>query len=129
MAQGSRPDRVGEEIRHELGQLLTREVQDPGIGFVTLTRVRVSADLQLARVYYTQLGDDDARRDTRRALTRATPFLRRQLGRRVRLRRVPVLEFHFDESVEQQERIERILIDLEKEREAAGPPDTEEPDE
>jgi len=126
MAQGSRPDRVGEEIRQALGQMLAREVQDPGIGFVTLTRVRVSPDLQMARVFYTQLGDDDQRRDTRRALTRAMPFLRRQLGRRVRLRRVPVLEFFFDETVEHQERIERILIDLAAERTTSGEGESDE---
>lgn len=120
MAQGSRPDRVGEQIRQTLGELLTREVHDPGIGFVTVTRVKVSPDLQLARVYYTQLGDEAARQATRRALDRALPFLRRQVGRQVRLRRVPELVFHFDESVENQERIERILIDLDEERRARG---------
>jgi ribosome-binding factor A len=116
MAQGSRPDRVAEEIRQEIGQLLTREVQDPGVGFITITRVKVSPDLQLARVYYTQIGDDKARNNTVKALARATPFLRRQIGSRLRLRRVPELVFHFDESVENQERIERILLELEAER-------------
>ena len=116
MAQGSRPDRVGEEIRHEIGRLLGREVHDPAIGFVTITRVKVSPDLQLARVFYTQLGDDKARQETGRALERATPFLRRHLGARLRLRRVPELRFQFDQSVEHQDRIEKILIDLAEER-------------
>jgi ribosome-binding factor A len=62
------------------------------------------------------MGDDRQRRETARALARATPFLRRPLGQRVRLRRVPELQFHFDESVENQARIERILIDLAEER-------------
>jgi len=118
MGQGSRPERVGEEIRQELSQVLARDVHDPGVGFVTLTRVKVSPDLQLARVYYTQIGDDRQRRETARALERARPFLRRQLGQRMRLRRVPDVQFHFDESVENQERIERILLDLEAERRA-----------
>ena len=117
MAQGSRPERVGEQIRQEISELLLSEVHDPGIGLVTLTRVKVSPDLQLVRVYYTQLGDEKARTATRRALERATPFLRRQLGSRIRLRRVPELRFEFDESVEHQERIERILLDLKAERE------------
>lgn len=116
MAQGARPERVGEEIRQELGVILAREVHDPGIGFVTLTRVKVSPDLQLVRVYYTLMGDDREKRDTQRALERATPFLRRQIGARIRLRRVPELRFQFDESVEHQERIERILLDLAEER-------------
>jgi ribosome-binding factor A len=128
MAQGQRPARVGEEIRHELATMLARDVQDPGIGFVTLTRVTVSPDLQLARVYYTQMGDERQRKDTKRALERATPFLRRGIGARLRLRRVPELMFHFDESIEKHDRIEKILIDLKEERaarEALSPPDSE----
>jgi ribosome-binding factor A len=87
-------------------------VHDPGIGFITLTRVQVTPDLQLARVYYTTMGDQSARRDTAKALQRATPFLRRQVGGRLQLRRVPELEFRFDESVAHQDRIEQILRDL-----------------
>ena len=117
MPQGSRPDRVAEQIRQEISQLLLSDVHDPGIGLVTLTRVKVSPDLQLVRVFYTQMGDEKARAATRRALERATPFLRRQLGSRIRLRRVPELRFEFDASVENQERIERILLDLQAERE------------
>ena len=80
MSQGSRPDRVADQIRSELALLLSREVHDPGIGFVTLTRVQVSPDLQQARVLYTALGDDKARTTSARALERAVPFLRRQIG-------------------------------------------------
>ncbi|HET7217675.1 MAG TPA: 30S ribosome-binding factor RbfA [Vicinamibacterales bacterium] len=117
-----RPTRLGDQIREEIAELLAREVHDPGIGFLTITRVTVTSDLQLARVYYTALGDDKARRDSARALERAAPFLRRQLGRRLRLRRVPELHFHFDESIERQDRIERILQEIQAERDehAAG---------
>ena len=111
----SRPDRVGEAIRDELSLALAREVHDPGIGFITLTRVKVSPDLQAARVYYTTLGDDKAQRETAKALKRAAPFLRRQLGQRIRLRRVPELEFFYDESIAQGDRIEQILQDLKAE--------------
>lgn len=114
MAQGPRPARIAEEIRIELSQLLMRAVKDPGVGFITLTEVKVTPDLQIARVYYTTLGDDKARRETRRALERATPFLRRQVGQRLQLRRVPELEFFFDESVERGDRIERIIRELHK---------------
>ena len=113
MAQGHRPDRVGDQIRQELSELLSRgAVHDPGIGFITLTRVKVSPDLQQARVYYTTMGDPKARRETEKALLRATPFFRRQVGNRLQLRRVPELEFRFDESVAHQDRIEQILRDL-----------------
>jgi ribosome-binding factor A len=111
-----RPDRVGDQIRQELSELLSRgAVHDPGIGFITLTRVKVSPDLQLARVYYTTLGDPKARRETEKALERATPFFRRQVGSRLQLRRVPELQFHFDESVAHQDRVEQILRDLHEE--------------
>lgn len=113
MAPGYRPDRVGDQIRQELSEMLTRgDIHDPGIGFITLTRVTVSPDLQLARIYYTSLGDEKARRETSRALDRATPYMRRQVGGRLRLRRVPEFEFRFDQSIEHQDRIERIIRDL-----------------
>ena len=111
-----RPTRVGEQIREDLTELLVREVHDPGIGFLTITRVQVTADLQNARVYYTTLGDAPARKQTSRALDRATPFLRRQLGRRLRLKRVPEIQFHFDENIERLDRVERILQELKSER-------------
>jgi ribosome-binding factor A len=122
MAQGYRPNRVADQIRQELSELLTRgDVHDPGIGFITLTRVQVSPDLQMARVFYTTLGDAKARQETARALERATPFFRRQVGSRMRLRRVPEFEFRFDESVAHQDRIEQILRDLhEEERQRRG---------
>jgi ribosome-binding factor A len=117
----SRPERVGDQIRVEITELLAREVHDPGIGFLTVTRVTLTSDLQLARIYYTTLGDEKARRESARALERASPFLRRQIGKRVRLKRVPELQFFFDGSVERQDRIERIIMDLQEER-AARPP-------
>ena len=116
MAPGYRPDRVGDQIRQDLSEMLTRgDVRDPGIGFITLTRVKVSRDLQVARVFYTTLGDPKARGETAIALERATPFLRRQIGNRLRLRRVPEIEFRFDETIQHQDRIEQILRNLREE--------------
>jgi ribosome-binding factor A len=112
MSQGSRPHRVADQIRSELALLLSREVHDPGIGFVTLTRVQVTPDLQQARVFYTALGDEKARRESGRALGRAAPFLRRQLGSRLRLKRAPELTFVYDDSIAGQDRIEQILSEL-----------------
>ncbi len=116
MSHASRPSRVGDQIRAELADLLAREVHDPGVGFLTITRVGVTSDLQQARVYYTTLGDEKARRETVRALERASPFLRRHVGQRLRLKRVPELIFFFDESIEKGDRIERILRDINAER-------------
>ena len=123
MAQGSRPERVGEQIRQELSQILSQQLHDPGVGFLTLSRVKVTADLQLARVLYTVIGDEKQRKETQKALERAIPFLRRQIASRMRLRRVPELQFFYDQSVEHQDRIEQILIDLKREREENPLPD------
>lgn len=117
----SRTERVGEQLRNDIAELLVSTVRDPGIGFITITRVSVTGDLQQARVYYTTMGDDRARRETQRGLERASPMIRRHLGQRLRLRRVPELRFFFDESVGRQDRIEQILGELEKERAARGP--------
>ena len=105
--------------------MIAREVHDPGVGFVTLTRVAVTPDLQLARVYYTSLGDEKAQRETAKALQRATPFLRRQIGSRIRLRRVPELTFFYDESIAHTDRIEQILQDLKSEAAARPAPDSD----
>ncbi len=116
MSQGSRPDRVADQLRSELATLLARDVHDPGIGFVTLTRVQVSPDLQIARVFYTALGDDKTRAASRKALERAAPFLRRQIGARLRLKRTPELTFVYDDSIAGQDRIEQILNELNETR-------------
>ena len=121
--QGSRPARIGDQIREELSLLLQREVKDPVVGFVTLTFVKVSADLQVARVYYTVLGDDKAKRESKRALERATPFLRRQISQRLRLRRSPELAFQYDESIERAERIETLIQEIHPAQRPATPDD------
>jgi len=111
--------------------LLAREVHDPGIGFVTITRVQVSADLQVARIFYTVLGDDKSRAGSAKALERAVPFLRRQIGARLRLKRVPDLKFQYDEAVAGQDRIEQLLNEIHAASDA-GPvrqePDTDDSD-
>ena len=108
----SRPARVGDQVREELGALLQRAVRDPTVQLVTVTHVRMSRDLQHARVYYTSLGDTTTRKDTARGLRRAAPFLRAQLGRRLRMRRVPELTFAYDESIERESRIAQVLEEL-----------------
>jgi len=135
MSQGSRSARVADQIRSELAMMLARELHDPGIGFVTITRVQVSPDLQHARVYYTALGDDRARQNSDRALHRAIPFLRRQIGSRLRLKRVAELEFIYDQSIAGQDRIEQLLNEIRTHDPAApdraaasGSPDTDHDD-
>jgi ribosome-binding factor A len=112
---------VADQIRGELAMLLAREVRDPGVGFVTLTRVHVSADLQFARVSYTVLGDPKARASSAKALERAAPFLRRQIGARLRLRRAPDLKFVYDDSIAGQDRIEQLLSQIHADQRGTEP--------
>jgi ribosome-binding factor A len=116
MPQGARTDRVGQEFREILAEEVQR-LKDPRVGFVTITGVRVSADLRHAWVSYTSLGGERERAATRAALRSATPHLRHELGRQVRLKVVPELRFEEDGTIEAGERIDRILAGLERERE------------
>ena len=120
MGQGSRPDRVADQIRAEVSSMIARDLHDPGLGFLTITRVQVSPDLHHARVYYTAMGDKTARANSGKALERASSFMRRQLGQRLRLRRAPELAFVFDESIAHQDRIAQLLNEL-----GESPPDAE----
>lgn len=119
MPHGSRTERVAEEFREILAEEVQR-LKDPRVGFVTVTGVDVSSDLRHARVYYTAMGDDRARAGTRAALRSATKHLRYELGRQVRLKVTPELEFREDHSAEQGARIEAIIEELHREE---GPAD------
>jgi len=100
--------------------MIARDLHDPGVGFVTITRVQVSPDLQHARVYYTSLGDDAARKNTARALDRAAGFMRRQIGKRLRLRHAPEIQFEFDASIGHQDRVQQLLNEIADERAKAS---------
>ena len=118
MAFSHRVERIAAQIREELSQMISTEVRDPGVGLVTVTRVKVTADLSLARVYWTVLGETKDRKETAKALNRTVPYLRHLLSQRLTLRRAPEIKFQYDESVAAQDRIERIIQDLHSEREA-----------
>jgi ribosome-binding factor A len=103
-----RTDRVAEEFREILAEELQR-LKDPRIGFVTVTGVDVTPDLRRAVVFYTVFGDDRQERATAAGLRSAVPHLRRSLGRQVRLKVVPELEFRVDPSLAQGRRIDELL--------------------
>ena len=115
MAHSTRMERVAERVRIELSTLLTRTVRDPAVSGITITHVSMTADLQLARVYYTVLDGGD-RRDTARGLRRAKTYLRRLIGQRLQLRQVPELRSMRDEHLEQQDRLATIFAEIENER-------------
>ena len=115
MAQGSRPDRIGDLIRGELSVQLTRHVRDPGVRHITITMVRMSKDLRQARVLYTSQDPPSERLETTRALRRVRPFLKRQLGLQLQLRHVPELRFEYDDSAERQDRMARLFDQIAQE--------------
>lgn len=108
-----RTDRVDELLRQEIGAILAREVADPRIGFATVTDVETTADLQHAKVWVSVIGDAAERRATLAALDRAMGFVRRELGVRLRLRRIPALHVELDASMEHGTRVLQILDELE----------------
>jgi ribosome-binding factor A len=125
MALSHRTERVAEQIREEVSQILSTEVADPGIGLVTVSRVKVTPDLSLARIYWTIIGDDAERRKTQKALGRAAAYVRHLLSTRMSLRRSPEVQFIYDRSVAAQERVEEILQQIKQEESTrdAGAPD------
>ena len=112
-----RTGRVSEQVKKELSLILQSELKDPRIGFTTVTGVEVTNDLSLARVYLSVLGDDRQKEETLKALAKAKGFLRSELGRRMRLRHTPELEFKFDASIDYGSRIEALLKKLNTEAE------------
>jgi ribosome-binding factor A len=115
MPLSHRVERIAEQIREEVSQILSSEVSDPGVGLITVTRVKVTPDLSLARVYWTSMGDAAQRKQTAKALSRAASFVRYLLSSRLTLRRSPEVQFLFDQSVAAQDRIEQILQELKRE--------------
>ncbi len=107
--QYQRRDRVGDLIKREIAQIIQRELKDPGVGFVTITDVEVSADLKQAKVFYSVLGDEDSKRRSASALKRASGFIQNEIGGRLRLKYTPEILFQFDKSIEYGARIEELI--------------------
>ena len=115
-----RLEQVADLLRAELSDLLRRELQDPRVGFVTITGVEVSPDLRNARVHVSCYGDEQAQQESIRALRHAAGFLRRALHERGRLRTIPQLDFRLDRSMAEAEQVQRALLQLAPELEASA---------
>ena len=109
-----RADRVADLLKEEISQMLCIEVKDPHIGFITITDVEVSKDLKLAKVFYTILGDERQLGKSSDALQRVLPFIKRQLGKRLRMRYIPDILFRYDHSLDYGSKIDTILNQLKK---------------
>ena len=119
-----RTARLDELLREEISGILQREVDDPRIGFVTITDVAVTSDLRHASVWVSLIGEGKARRDQLRALSGAMPFVRRRLGK-LRLKRIPELHVKEDMTAQRGTRVLRILEDLEEGRDIEPAPSGE----
>jgi ribosome-binding factor A len=109
MANKQRLRRVADQIQRELSELVRTELKDPRVGLITLTGVEVSPDLGHAKVFYTTLGDAQARSQSAEGLSRAAGFLRLLLGRRLKVHNTPELHFLFDESVERGVQLSQLI--------------------
>ena len=105
-------DRMAERIRGVLSELLLREVADPRLQGVTVTEVQLDPELMFAKIFVNALGDEARQDDVMTGLARATGFLRRELGQRVRLRNTPELHFYWDASLEAGERLNQLISSL-----------------
>lgn len=116
-----RTDRIDEQLRQEIGAILAKDISDPRIGFATITDVETVPDLSHAKIWVSVIGQPEERRATARALRHALPFIRRQLGTRLHLRRIPELHLELDETAERGTRVLKLLEELEAGRTPEGP--------
>ena len=110
-----RANRVAVQMQKELGDILTRKIKDPRVGFVTVTDVEVTGDLQQAKVFISVLGDEQEKQECLLGLAKANGFIRAEIGQRIRLRKTPEITFEIDEAFEYGNRIDTLLRDLNKE--------------
>lgn len=111
-----RIDRINNLIRQEISELLHRQVKDPRLGgFITVTSVSTSPDLKYAKVYVSQLDAQASKQDILSTLSTAAGFFRKELTRSLRLRRIPELSFHWDESIERGARILDLINQIDQE--------------
>jgi len=108
----ARADRVAGEVQRELADLLIRKLKDPRLDGVLISGVKMTADLQLANVYFSIAGDKKRRQQARQGFKSATGFIRQELGRRMELRYIPNIRFFYDTSFDYGERIENLIRKL-----------------
>jgi len=107
-----RTDRVDELLRQEIGSIVSREIADPRVGFATITKVETDRELRHAKVWVSVIGQPAERAETISALTHAMPFVRHQLGDRLRIKRIPMLHVQVDDTAERGTRILQLIDDL-----------------
>jgi ribosome-binding factor A len=117
---GRRAQRLTEEIREQVARMIASDLKDPRLGFVTVTRVEMTHDLGLARVHVGVLGSEAEREKTMKALGQASGFVRRELGKRLRIRHTPEVEFRYDKGLDATDRVAQLLDEERRRASAAG---------
>ena len=125
MPKSYRKERLNERLKELLGELILRRIKDPRIGLVTITSASVAPDLTTAKVYFSVMGDESARAETRKGLESAKGFLRKTIGRELKLRQVPDLRFVYDDSLDRAMRIERAIKEIHEGEERENSDDDE----
>ena len=118
-----RTERVDELLRQEIGSIVARDVADPRVGFVTITDIETTQDLRHAKVWVSVIGQPAERDAAVEALRHAMPFIRHELGKRLRIKRIPDLHVHLDDTAERGTRILQLLAEIE----AGATPDADVP--
>jgi ribosome-binding factor A len=108
-----RTERLGGQIRNEVARVIASELKDPRLGFITVTRVELTSDLRYARVFVGALGEEGDRGASLAVLRRAAGFVRREIGRRLRIRYAPEIDFRYDRGLEATDRVARVLSEEE----------------
>ncbi|MBI4377933.1 MAG: 30S ribosome-binding factor RbfA [Nitrospinae bacterium] len=119
--QFKRSERVSELMREEISSILMRELKDPRIGFITLTRIELSQDLRNAKIFVSIMGGEDEKKNTMKGLESASGFIKWELRKRLRLKIIPEIIFKIDTSIEHSDKISRILGELKDELEGYKP--------
>jgi ribosome-binding factor A len=108
----ARTTRIDELLRQEIGSILSRDVEDPRIGFATIISIETTPDLRHAKVLVSVIGQPDDRKTTLNAMGRAMPFVRHELGKRLRLKRIPEFHLELDDTLERGTRVLHLLDEL-----------------
>jgi len=110
-----RKERVEDQIKKEVSQIIDQNLKDPRAGFITITSVELSPDLRFAKIFFTVLGENKEREDSEKALSSATKYIQQKIASRVRLKYTPQIVFRYDNTLERALRIEKLLSKIEDE--------------
>ena len=116
MSSQLRIEKLQELIKQEVGKMLIYDIKDPRIGFVTVTEVEMTGDLREAKIYVSIMGNDEQIKNSMEGLQSALGFVRREIGKRIRLRFTPEISFAPDKSLDYSEHIQKLLLKIERER-------------